>query len=420
MSKSNLSRVAILHYTSPPVVGGVEAVILAHTRALVSAGYGVTIITGRGSARQFPAQTRFVLLPEIDSLHPKVAQQNKLLEAGQIPADFAEFTNQIVQALRSLITSFENVIIHNVMTKHFNLALTAAVHQLMESGNLNHAIAWCHDFTWTSPHSRSKVYSGFPWDILRRYQEGLVYVTVSKERQRTLAQLFGCPPDKIKVIYNGVDPQEILGLSTQGNALVKRLGLLSTDLILLLPVRVTQAKNIEFALQVLAALKNKGCPAKLVITGPPDPHDPQNMAYFKSLLSLRKQLGIEKEVHFVYESGPKADEAYTIDSRIVGDLYRVSDVLFMPSHREGFGMPVLEAGLIGIPIVCTAFPSAVELGGNNVHIIHSSQEAGSIATELIEWVERNPGYRLRRQVRQSYTWDAIVQRDLAPLLIQPA
>ena len=77
------------------------------------------------------------------------------------------------------------------------------------------------------------------------------------------------------------------------------------DLVLLMPVRITQAKNIEFALQVTASLKSKNIRPKLVVTGPPDPHDPEDMAYYQSLLELRQKLGVEREVRFVYSSGPQ-------------------------------------------------------------------------------------------------------------------
>src|SRR5690606_12542189 len=70
------------------------------------------------------------------------------------------------------------------------------------------------------------------------------------------------------------------------------LGLLDAGLNVLMPVRVTQAKNIEYALRVTAALKAAGQRPRLIVTGPPDPHDAQSMACFRSLLALRQELGV--------------------------------------------------------------------------------------------------------------------------------
>jgi glycosyltransferase involved in cell wall biosynthesis len=193
------------------------------------------------------------------------------------------------------------------------------------------------------------------------------------------------------------------------------LGLLESDLVLLMPVRVTQAKNIEYALRVTAALKARGCRPKLVLTGPPDPHSAQSMAYFRSLQALRLQLDVEEEMRFVFESGPDPARPYTIDSQVVGDLFRLSDVMFMPSHREGFGMPILEAGLSGLPVVCTNVPAAEEIGGEDV-ILFDDDEPASLAERLLAWAEQSPVHRLRRRVRQDYTWRALFRRDIKPLL----
>jgi glycosyltransferase involved in cell wall biosynthesis len=407
---------AILHYTAPPVVGGVEAIIQAHVRLLTEAGYPVTVIAGRGEGAALASGADFILSPEMDSQHPQVVRASSMLEKGEVPLDFDDIVNRLIGTLTPTLSRFDNVIIHNVFTKHFNLPLTAALHLLLDAGKLRRCIAWCHDFTWTSPSSRSKVHPGYPWDLLRTYRTDVTYVVVSQRRQRTLAALLGRSPEQIRIIYNGVAPDVLLGLSGEGYALVTRLGLLESDLILLMPVRVTRAKNIEYALHVVAALKAHGCRPKLVLTGPPDPHNARSMAYLDALRALRKQLGVEEEMRFVFESGSDPDQPFNIDAQVVGDLFRLSDVMFMPSHREGFGMPVLEAGLVGMPVVCTDVPAAEEIGGEDVTLFEAIEDPTHVAGQILAWAEQNPVHRLRRRVRQNYTWRAIFYRDIKPLL----
>ncbi len=411
------STVALIHYTAPPVIGGVEAVIDAHARLFLQAGFEVTVIAGRGAESALPAGARLIPIPEIDSLHPHVVSASAALEQGRVPADFGTLVKPMAQTLAPLLSRFDNVIIHNLLTKHFNLPLTAALYELLDAGVIQHCIAWCHDFTWMSPHSRSKVHPGYPWDLLRTPRRDVTYVVVSHERQRELAQLFNCAPEMIRVIYNGVDPDVLLGLSPEGCALIDRLDLRGSDLILLMPVRITPAKNMEQALRVVAALKSRGCHARLVVTGPPDPHDAASMAYFHSLRALRAELNVERDARFVFESGPSSDQPYTIDERLVAELYRVSDVMFMPSHREGFGMPVLEAGLVGQPVVCTDVPAAQEIGGEDVLQFNDADSPESIADLILGWAERSRIHRLRRRVRQNYSWSAIFRRDIVPLLV---
>ncbi len=409
-------EIAILHYSAPPVVGGVEAVIQAHARAFVQAGYPVTIFAGWGEEEALPEGVDFVRIPEMDTQFEQVIEIGAELEEGNIPSEFDELTSHLVSVLTPELADFEHVIVHNVFTKHFNLPLTAALVHLLEAGTIQHCIAWCHDFTWTSSSSRAKVHDGYPWDLLRTRRSDVTYVVVSQQRQQALAELFDCPLEQIHVVYNGVDPQELLGLSEEGMALVERLDLLDSGLILLMPVRVTHAKNIEYAMEVLAALKARDCRPKLVLTGPPDPHDAESMAYFRELQTLRRQLGVQDEMRFVFESGPEPDEPYTIGPDLVGELFRVSDLMFMPSHREGFGMPVLEAGLAGVPVFCTDMPAAKEIGGEDVVLFDPVQGADNLAEQILGWVEDSRVHRLRRRVRQDYTWRAILYRDIEPLL----
>jgi glycosyltransferase involved in cell wall biosynthesis len=412
----NKPQIAMLHYTAPPVVGGVEAVIQAHAQSLVEAGYPVIVVAGWGEKAALPQGAKLVRVPEMDSQYAQIAQMSAYLEKGQVPPEFEAMTHLLAKTLAPILSRFDNIIVHNVFTKHFNLPLTAALHRFLDEDHTPHCIAWCHDFTWTSPSSGSKVHAGYPWDLLRTRRPDVTYVVVSKRRQQELAGLFGCPADEIRVIYNGVDPQALLGLSPEGAALVERLGLLERDLLLLMPVRVTQAKNIEYALRVVAALKVRGCRPRLVLTGPPDPHDAESMAYFRSLQALRRELGVEEEMRFVFESGSDPAEPYVIDAGVVGDLFRVSDLMFMPSHREGFAMPVLEAGLAGIPVVCTEVPAAVEIGDEDVIVFDLDEAPDDLAKRLLAWAEGSTVHRLRRRVRQNYTWQAILRRDIEPLL----
>jgi len=413
---SKRTRIAILHYSAPPVVGGVEAVILAHAQILRQAGYPVTVVAGRGEAEALPEGVDLIRVPEIDSQHAEIDRMGAPLENGQVPSDFEAVCARLTETLMPILSSFDHLIVHNVWTKHFNLALTVALDRLLDQARAPHCIAWCHDFTWTSPSSRSKVHAGYPWDLLRTKRPDVTYVVVSKRRQQELAALFGCSEQEIRVIYNGVDPQKLLGLSAEGAALVDRLHLMEPDLNLLMPVRVTQAKNIEYALRLVAALKARGYRLRLILTGPPDPHDAGSMAYFQSLQALRSELDVVDEMRFVFESGSDPDEPYFVGADVVGDLFRVSDLMFMPSHREGFAMPVLEAGLVGIPVVCTEVPAAVEIGGQDVILFDLEEEPDALAVRILAWTEESAVHRLRRRVRQGYTWQAIFRRDIEPLL----
>jgi glycosyltransferase involved in cell wall biosynthesis len=406
----------ILHYSLPPVAGGVEAVILAQARNLSRKNIPLVLIGGRGERAALPSQAEFVQIDLLDTQIPAILELNEQLEKGELPENFKRVTERLMKDLKPVVQKTDHLIVHNVFTKHFNLPLTVALHRLLDEGTIRHLIAWCHDITWTSPNSRHKVHPGYPWDLLRTYRNDVDYIAVSGRRKADLVELFEVPGDSIQVIYNGVDPDKLLGLSPEGAALIERLELLASDLVILMPVRVTQAKNIEYALNLMAALKVRLEHPRLILTGPPDPHEPHSLAYYESLRTMRKQLDVEDNLRFVYESGPDHEEPYLVDELVVGDLFRVCDLIFMPSHREGFGMPVLEAGLAGVPVISTPIPAAQEIGRDSLMMIDHDLQPEELAGRLVEMLDRNPISRLRRQVRMEYTWDAIIRRQLMPLL----
>lgn len=411
-----LLKTAILHYAAPPVVGGVEAVILAHARQMVKAGWQVSVIAGAGNTSAFPAGCEFIPVPEMDTRYPEILKFSSVLETGAVPSEFEPLKDRLMERLQPILSSYDRIIVHNIFTKHFNLPLTAALHQLTKTGKTRGMVAWCHDLSWSSPTSRSKVFDGYPWDLLRTSLPGVTYVAVSRQRQQETAETFGLPLDQVQVIYNGVDPVLVQGISSDTYSLAERLGLTDADLILLMPVRVTRAKNIEYAMRVLAALKKSGVQPRLVVTGPPDPHDAAGGGYFEELRTLRQKMNLERELRFVYESGPNSGEPYQVDERTVYELLRLSDVMFMPSHHEGFGMPVLEAGLAGVPVMTTDVPAAAEIARSQVYVFSLNTPPDVLASQLAARLEEIKQSQLRRRLRKEFTWDAIFDRQIRPLL----
>lgn len=419
MNKEGSSKqgIAIIHYSALPVIGGVENVIASHGKLFASHNYPVTIIAGRGEVEAMPPGIDFYSIPLADSKHPDILAINRQLEMNIVPADFNDMKELIKSQLDFALSGFDVVMVHNVFTRHHNLPLTAALTELMEEYQDKKWIAWCHDFSWCSESSRSKLHDGYPWDLLRSRISHSSYVTISLARARQLAALYKCEQNEISVIENGVSPDVLLGLSQESLKLVEKYELLEQDVNIIMPIRITQAKNIEYALEVTAALKNEGLKVRLVITGPPDPHSNQGMMYYNWLRKLRHSLGIEHEACFVFETGNNETAPYTIDMRVVSDLYRACDILLLPSHREGFGMSVLEAGLLGMPVyTSTHVPAAVEIAASEISIIEEQQPSYILAKDIIQTCDSNPQLKLKRRIRQNYTWEAIFKKKIEPLL----
>lgn len=405
-------RVLILHYSSPPIIGGVETTIYHHARLLAEGGHSVVLVVGRGES--FAAGVQFQPLPLADSRDPEILVVQQSLAEGTVSGDFERLSEQIFIRIRQLIDNSDVIIAHNVVTLHKNLPLTAALYRITQQNSLP-VIAWSHDFAWEDPLYLPHLHPGFPWDLLRRPWPGVRYVTISEDRRASLSHLLGIPETEVAIIPPGVDIYMFLGVGEQVKAISSKLGLLESDPLILLPARLTRRKNIEFAIQVTSALKVHKPKVKLVVTGPPGPHNPNNLAYLTSLEALVRELGLEESVSFLYQSGVDNQPLLLPDSA-VAEMYRLADLLLFPSLREGFGIPILEAGLARLPVFSADLPPMRKSAGEYADWFDPQGDAWQVAADIVARLESDRAYKLRRRVMRKFTWQAIVENQLIPLL----
>ncbi len=193
---------------------------------------------------------------------------------------------------------------------------------------------------------------------------------------------------------------------------MKRLDLLHAAPLLLLPVRITPRKNIELALRVCAHLLGYFPDTKLVVTGPLGPHNPSNVNYFEKLVALREELNLVKHVAFLAELSSEY-----IPDEVISDFYHLADALFLPSREEGFGIPILEAGLANLPIFCSDIPPLRNLGSSYVNYFSPDDDPEKIANTIVNRLSSNPVFWLRTNVREQFTWERIYTQRIAPLLM---
>jgi glycosyltransferase involved in cell wall biosynthesis len=230
-------------------------------------------------------------------------------------------------------------------------------------------------------------------------------VTVSASQQARLASLYAILPEQIAIVPPGVEPARFFRWTETMLKLVEEQRLLEAEVVLLLPARLTRRKNVEMALHILAAFRAQThLDARLVVTGPPGPHNPANAAYLQSLLDLRRDLNVQDAAHFLYEHG------ITPDDDTMADLYQLADALLFPSAQEGFGIPVLEAGLARLPVFCSDIPPLRETGDGSAYFFNPQGNPAAIATEIALALEGDAAHRLRRQVLSRFVWKRSLRR----------
>jgi glycosyltransferase involved in cell wall biosynthesis len=101
---------------------------------------------------------------------------------------------------------------------------------------------------------------------------------------------------------------------------------------------------------------------------------------------------------------------------VIADLYRLADALLMPSREEGFGIPIIEAGLARLPVFCTDIPPLRALGGDQATYFSPDADAREVAGLIVGRLASDRDHRLAVRIRHEYLWEQVYTQRIAPLL----
>ena len=402
-------KIAILHYSCPPVVGGVEEVVRQQAQLFHRYGHSVKIIAGTGG--QFNEEISFEFNPLLASRNEEIL---KALEGGTGAfKEIEEIAHTIFGYLKGTLSGYDVLIAHNVLTMHFNLPLTMALHMLAAERSIN-VVSWNHDSPYFYDDHPVKI-DAKRWSILKRYNPDISYVVISESREKEFRRLYGTD-NALTVIPNGIDPIDFFSLDDSTFNLIMEEDLFEAELILVQPSRLHPRKNIELSIEVIKALRDLGVHAKLLLTGAYDPHEGKAVDYYKRLEDLARSLHVEKDIIIVAEYRFENGERLEADRIIMRDLYLISDLLFLPSKQEGFGIPLLEAGMIKLPIVCSDIEPFRLIGGDDVRYFSLDDPPPDIAASIMQFLSDMKTQVMYRNVIKNYAWDNIYHHSLKPFL----
>lgn len=173
---------------------------------------------------------------------------------------------------------------------------------------------------------------------------------------------YGIRPNKIDVVYNGVESKTI-NHESSFKKLSKEFDIDKNSSILLYVGSGFKRKGVEEFLEIIAKLKNQS--VKAFIIG-----KEKNLEYYQQ---LSKDLKIDKTVIF---TGPRAD---------VDDFYTIGDIFLFPTRYEPFSNVVLEAMSFENAVFTTRQNGAHEILTDE-YIMASSKEF-SVAKKIDDLLE---------------------------------
>jgi glycosyltransferase involved in cell wall biosynthesis len=149
----------------------------------------------------------------------------------------------------------------------------------------------------------------------------------------------------VEVIHNPVDLERFDPAAVDRTAVRRELGLAEDEVTLAVVAQLTPWKGQDDAIRMLAALREEGREATLLLAGSAKFSGAgtqfDNAAYAEGLHGLAAELGVADRVRFLGERGD------------VPSVLAATDVLLLPSWQEAFGRIAIEAMAMGTPVAGT-------------------------------------------------------------------
>ena len=170
-------------------------------------------------------------------------------------------------------------------------------------------------------------------------------ITVSQFVKQEIVERLQVPPDKITVIYHGLDPSFCPVNPDQANERVARTFGIEGGYILFVG-QLKPHKNVDKLITAYASLPGslRRRYTLLIVGG--------DGSYRTTLEQLIVQRGVSDSVRLLG----------AVEDTLLPALYSQAAVCALPSRHEGFGLPALEAMACGCPVIaarCTALPEVV-------------------------------------------------------------
>jgi glycosyltransferase involved in cell wall biosynthesis len=183
------------------------------------------------------------------------------------------------------------------------------------------------------------------WSIKMSCRWAKKIIAVSENTKKDLMELYKVKENKISVVYEGVSENLKFEISNFNEKI------LNFKPYLLFIGRLEKRKNVEGIVEAYKILKEKyKIPHSLVLAGAP--------GYGYEIIKLK-----------IKNSKLKIFELGYVSEGEKRELIKSADVFIFPTFYEGFGLPILEAQRLGVPVVTSNISSLSEVGGESVFYV---------------------------------------------------
>lgn len=241
----------------------------------------------------------------------------------------------------------------------------------------------CYDLIPLHEPPRNPLHRAVHRRYVRRLTAARMILAISQATATDLRETLGIPEERIRVTPLGVaTPAPPAGATPSGPYVLYANG-------------IEPHKNAALAIDAVARCRNG---VRLVMTGTWDPSRAQ---------SLRAHAAAAG-------AGDRVEWLGFVPAEQLAALRRDARAALVPSRREGFGLPLLEALAAGCPVLAADIPVLREVGGDIPAYLPLDPDAWAVAIDrLVEATPDGPAAERGRAHAASFTWEHTVRLTCA-------
>ncbi|MFZ1627139.1 MAG: glycosyltransferase family 1 protein [Candidatus Moraniibacteriota bacterium] len=210
------------------------------------------------------------------------------------------------------------------------------------------------------------------WSIRHSVRTAWHVITVSENTKRDVIRFYGTSEKKMSVIYEGVSIGNPAS-SIQHPELISQFSITDSKYMLFIG-RLETRKNIIRIIEAFEKFKNAtGLSHQLVLAGKPG----YGYGNIRAKIQGSRFKSEIREVGYVTE-----EEKW--------QLLKNAEMFLFPSLYEGFGLPVIEAQNMGIPVITSNVSSLPEISGEGVLLIDplSPEDLAQAMEQLVKNLQK--------------------------------
>ena len=259
-------------------------------------------------------------------------------------------------------------------------------------------VSTVHDINFVRfPEMQSKGIRRFISSLPALLRRSRMVLADSQFTADELAEVYELPPEKVKVVYPGLNPVFKEEPPEEETEMALRAYCLEQPYLAYIG-NLHPRKNLVTLLEAFSLLRERGLEHRLAVIGGGGLGGLNNTEYRKLMYRV-EDLGLQEEVIFT---------GYVPDESLKSLLVR-ADMLVFPSIYEGFGLPPLEAMACGVPVITSSRASLPEVVGDAALLLEDPLEPEEIAAK-VEALISDPALRLSlvekgRERARTFTWE---------------